>query len=200
MTYSFERAELITGARLARQFPPDEGREVAFAGRSNAGKSSVLNALARRRGLARTSKQPGRTRELNFFALPDGTRLVDLPGYGFARVPAEMQRQWETTLERYLGGRRSLVGMVLVMDVRHPFRDLDLTLVDWARGAGVPLRAVLTKADKLSRGRREQVLRAARERCGALGGEITAQLFSAPGRLGVAALGDWIAHRLADDG
>lgn len=197
MSYAFERAEFITGARTPRQFPPDEGREVAFAGRSNAGKSSVLNALTRRRGLARTSKQPGRTQELNFFAVAEGVRLVDLPGYGFARVPATVQRQWEQTLERYLSARRSLMGLVLVMDIRHPFKDLDLNLVEWALQAGLGLHLLLTKADKLGRGGQAQALRAAEARCRELGEGVTVQLFSAPANQGVEDLrgrvSDWLA-------
>ena len=132
--------------------PADEGREVAFAGRSNAGKSSALNAIVGRRGLARTSKTPGRTQLLNFFSLGEDQRLVDLPGYGYAQVPEAMRRRWGELVQGYLSGRTSLAGLFLVMDVRHPLKDTDRQLLQWCRSANMPCHAVLTKSDKLRRG------------------------------------------------
>lgn len=198
MSLAFEQAEFIAGARVPSRFPPDLGREVAFAGRSNAGKSSVLNALTGRQALARTSKQPGRTREVNFFRLTEDRRLVDLPGYGFARVPAAIQRQWELTLRRYLAERASLAGLVVVMDIRHAFRDLDLHLLEWAEAARLPVHLLLTKADKLGRGRQNEALRAARGRCGEMASGVSVQLFSAPKKLGVDALRERVAQWLGE--
>jgi len=199
MPFAFEKAEFIAGARAPAQFPPDLGREVAFAGRSNAGKSSVLNALTRRQALARTSKQPGRTRELNFFSITEDTRLVDLPGYGFARVPAAIQRQWELTLRHYLAERVSLAGLVVVMDIRHAFRDLDLHLLEWAEAARLPVHLLLTKADKLGRGQQNEALRAARGRCGEMVAGVSVQLFSAPKKQGVEILREQINQWLGEE-
>ena len=154
----YGRAQFLTSVASIRDLPPDRGREVAFAGRSNAGKSSAINALTGRRNLARTSRTPGRTRLVNFFELDEMHRLVDLPGYGYARVPRSMAREWGTLVGKYLESRRSLAGVVVLMDIRRPLTDLDATLLDWCRAADLPLVAVLTKADKLARGRRAVAL------------------------------------------
>ena len=135
-----------------QQAPPDAGYEVAFAGRSNAGKSSALNALTRRKSLARTSKTPGRTQHLVFFELDGERRLVDLPGYGYAKVPEKVRRHWGLAMETYLSGRESLRGLVLMMDVRHPLTDFDKQMLQWCQHAGMPVHILLTKADKLKRG------------------------------------------------
>ena len=135
-----------------RQAPPDAGFEVAFAGRSNAGKSSALNRITGRKSLARTSKTPGRTQHLVFFAVDGNRRLVDLPGYGFARVPEKVRRHWGEAMERYLTGRRSLRGLILLMDVRHPLTDFDTQMLTWCQHARMPVHVLLTKADKLRRG------------------------------------------------
>ncbi len=186
----WRQAELLCVAGSLRQLPPDRGREIAFAGRSNAGKSSAINALTGRRALARTSRTPGRTRALIFFALGDAERrLVDLPGYGFARVPAEVQRAWAGLVEGYLAARRSLAGVVLVMDARHPFKALDEQLLEWCARARVPVQVLLTKADKLARRERRATLEAARERLAAAPwGRVGVALFSATRREGLAAL------------
>lgn len=131
---------------------PDQGCEVAFAGRSNAGKSSAINTLANVGGLARVSKTPGRTRMINFFSIDDGRRLVDLPGYGYAKVPGEIHRRWEAALEQYLRYRQSLRGVFLLMDVRHPFTEMDEVMIEWCAHRGIALHVALTKSDKLSRG------------------------------------------------
>lgn len=148
----FAAIAFLKGAAEPVHFPPDQGAEVAFAGRSNAGKSSALNAITGRRALARVSRTPGRTQLVNFFALDGDRRLVDLPGYGFARVSKGVQEKWVHTLDRYLGGRRCLRGLVLLMDIRHPLTPLDRILLDRAAEAGTRVRVLLTKADKLSRG------------------------------------------------
>ena len=188
-TQSFRNATFLSGAVDARGMPPDEGAEVAFAGRSNAGKSSAINALTGSRSLARTSKAPGRTREINFFALSDGRRLVDLPGYGFARVPEAMKVAWGTLVSSYLAERRSLRGVVQLMDVRHPFTDLDRQLLEWCRAAGLPVHVVLTKADKLGRGQAAAALAKARREVAELPA-VSVQLFSATRRDGVDALAE----------
>ena len=154
----------MKGAYHLDQLPEDSGREVVIAGRSNVGKSSVLNTLAGVRALARTSKTPGRTQEINFFELGEGRRIVDLPGYGYARVSDARRRHWGQTLEQYLAMRESLVGMILLMDVRHPLRDFDLMMLDWCRQAQMPVYVMLTKADKLSRGKAMGVLQSVRSR------------------------------------
>ena len=154
----YRQARFLTSVASIRGLPPDLGREVAFAGRSNAGKSSAINALTGRRDLARTSRTPGRTRLVNFFELDDGCRLVDLPGYGYAKVPRAMSREWGALVRKYLESRRSLAGVVVLMDIRHPLTELDTTLLDWCRAADLPVLAVLTKADKLARGRRAAAL------------------------------------------
>ena len=173
------RLRFLTGAAGLEGMPPDRGREVAFAGRSNAGKSSALNAIAGLRGLARTSKTPGRTQQVNFFALDGDRRLVDLPGYGYARVALEVKRRWQALMEAYLARRRSLAGLVLLMDLRHPCKEADCLLLDWCRQARMPVQVLLTKADKLGRGAAAAALQKARQtvlrHCPGAGG----QLFSA---------------------
>jgi len=171
----YRRASFLTSAHNLRQLPPDEGLEVAFAGRSNAGKSSAINLLTGQRQLARTSKQPGRTQQIMFFRLDEERRLVDLPGYGFARVPLKVKRHWEQTLPRFLTGRECLQGVILVMDVRHPLGGADRQFIEWCGRAGLPLHILLTKADKLGHG---AALRQLREVAGQLDERVGIQLFS----------------------
>lgn len=149
---AFAHVRFLLSAPDPRQAPPDAGFEVAFAGRSNAGKSSALNRITGRKSLARTSKTPGRTQHLVFFAVDGNRRLVDLPGYGFARVPEKVRRHWGEAMERYLTGRRSLRGLILLMDVRHPLTDFDTQMLTWCQHARMPVHVLLTKADKLRRG------------------------------------------------
>jgi len=150
MGISFRRAGFLTSAFELEQLPPDTGAEIAFAGRSNAGKSSAINCLAGQKNLCKTSKTPGRTQLINFFELAPGCRLVDLPGYGFARVPKTLRAHWDRVLSRYLLERQSLRGLVIVVDIRRGISDLDQALIDMV-GEGLPLHILLTKADKLSR-------------------------------------------------
>ncbi len=156
---SLNSARFLTSAARLAECPPDTGAEVAFAGRSNAGKSSAINALTNIGKLARTSKTPGRTRLINFFSLnrPD-TRLVDLPGYGYAKVTRAMQAEWQQHLDEYLRRRRSLRGMILLMDIRHPLTEFDQMMVDWCQHQGLSLMILLTKADKLKFGPAKQTL------------------------------------------
>lgn len=180
----YRRIRFLLSAPRPDQAPPDEGTEVAFAGRSNAGKSSALNALTGRKSLARTSKIPGRTQHLVFFALDDQRRLVDLPGYGFARVPEKMQRQWGEAMASYLQNRRSLAGLVLLMDIRHPLTDYDRQMLSFCRHAGLPVHILLTKADKLKRGPAQNTLLAVRKQLEEYP-DISLQLFSATQRQGL---------------
>jgi GTP-binding protein len=148
---SLLQAVFHKSAEKLSQLPAQSRAEVAFAGRSNAGKSSALNALTGRRKLAHVSKTPGRTRLINFFEVNEGAFLVDLPGYGYAQVSAEMKRQWSRLLTGYLHQRDQIRGLIVVMDVRHPMTPLDLQLLDWFTATGRPVHVLLTKADKLSR-------------------------------------------------
>ncbi len=187
---AYRQACFLKGVARLSALPADVGAEVAFAGRSNAGKSSVINALTGRAALARISKSPGRTQQLNFFVLDDDQhRLVDLPGYGYAKVPIAVKRRWAALVEGYLSSRRSLMGVVLLMDARRPFTDADSQLVDWCAHSGLATHLLLNKADKLSRGAAARTLADARKRLAPLGEENVVQLFSATRRTGIDALG-----------
>jgi GTP-binding protein len=172
---AYPQVKFLMSANRVAQLPPDVGAEVAVAGRSNAGKSSAINAVTGRKGLARTSKAPGATRLVNFFELDAGRRLVDLPGYGFAAVPGEMRRHWGELLSAYFAQRRSLKGTIVVMDARHPLMDSDCSMLELARSRGLPVHLLLTKSDKLGRGAASQTLAAVRREVGA---GVSAQLFS----------------------
>lgn len=181
----FQDAHYVASAHRLRDLPPASGPEVAFAGRSNAGKSSAINALAGRTRLAFVSKQPGRTQQINFFALRGGGFIVDLPGYGYAKVPHELRAHWDETLSGYLQGRSALMGMVLVMDARHPLTPLDERMLDWFAVTGRPVHVLLTKADKLTRSQAGATLRQVRAALARRGAGHTAQLFSSLKRTGV---------------
>jgi GTP-binding protein len=174
-------ARFVMGAAELGQLPPDQGWEVAFAGRSNAGKSSAINALTNRRRLAFVSKTPGRTQQINYFALDGDRYLVDLPGYGFAKVPLALQSRWDRLLSGYLQSRASLRGLVVIMDVRHPLTPLDQQLLDWFSPTGKPVLVLLTKADKLTR---QQAAAQLRSVSNALN-ECEVVLFSSVSGLGV---------------
>lgn len=161
---AFSRVEFLTSAGPSGGLPPEDVPELAFAGRSNVGKSSAINALAGRRRLAFVSKTPGRTQTINFFDLAGRGRLVDLPGYGYARVPQEIRAQWDQLVGGYLGSRGALAGVVVLMDARRPFTTHDQHLLQWLRPAGRRLLVLLSKCDKLSRADRVKVLKAARSR------------------------------------
>lgn len=156
---AYNSARFLTSASRVAECPPDDGSEVAFAGRSNAGKSSAINAITVNSKLARTSKTPGRTRLINFFSLNrPGCRLVDLPGYGYAKVAKEMQEDWQKHLDDYLSRRESLRGLVLVMDIRHPLQDFDRMMIEWCEQSQLPLMVLATKADKLKSGQAKQAM------------------------------------------
>jgi len=180
-----QQASFMISAAKVDQCPADEGREIAFAGRSNAGKSSALNTLTHA-SLARTSKTPGRTQLLNFFRLDEERRLVDLPGYGYAKVPIPLKQHWQRHLEAYLGSRASLAGVFLMMDIRHPLTEFDQMMLDWANVTGMPLHILLTKADKLAFGAaKNALLKVQRDIQQQWGEAASIQLFSAPKRQGI---------------
>ena len=182
---AYPHVRFVTSANKLAQLPPDTGAEVAVAGRSNAGKSSAINAITQRKGLARTSKSPGATRLINFFELEPQRRLVDLPGYGFAKVSGDMRAHWGELLQGYFAKRESLRGSVVVMDVRHPLTDHDWSMLELASTRGLPVHVLLTKADKLGRGAAANALQLVRRQL-PRNAEITAQLFSAHAGTGVA--------------
>lgn len=186
----FQNATFFISAHHLRDLPPASGIEVAFAGRSNAGKSSALNTLANHNRLAFVSKQPGRTQLINFFTLGNDRHLVDLPGYGYAKVPESMRAHWQSVLARYLSERTSLGGLVLVMDSRHPLTPLDRQMLDWFCPSGKPVHVLLTKSDKLSRGEAGLTLAKVRKELletwdKTYGSNCTVQLFSSSKKLGV---------------
>lgn len=190
----FTSASFLTSAAKPQQCPPDEGMEIAFCGRSNAGKSSTLNYLTRSRGLARTSKTPGRTQLINFFELAGGVRLVDLPGFGYAKVPQKLKDAWHRNIDLYLRDRNSLLGLVAVMDIRHPLKDFDQMMIDWALEEGLNLHVVLTKCDKLKTGARKSATMKVQA---ALPETVTVQALSSTHDIGrdvlTRVLAEWIA-------
>jgi len=184
ISLDYTQATFLVSASRLDQCPADTGAEIAFAGRSNAGKSSAINTLTQNRKLARTSKTPGRTQLINFFSLNDDQRLVDLPGYGYAKVPEKVRRDWQHHIDDYLRYRESLAGVVLVMDIRHPFKPFDAQMVEWASKSDMPLHILLTKADKLKRGPAKRALLQVKTYLKQQGGVLSAQLFSATQEMG----------------
>lgn len=182
---NYQRATFLTSAPDIKALPADEGIEVAFAGRSNAGKSSALNTLTRQNSLARTSKTPGRTQLINTFSLDTERRLIDLPGYGFAKVPLAVKEKWQKSLAEYLMKRSSLKGLVVLMDIRHPLKDLDQDLIHWAVQSELEVLILLTKSDKLAVGARKKVLSEVREAAMAFMGNVTVHTFSSLNKQGL---------------
>jgi GTP-binding protein len=183
----FQQATFLTTVAHLRDLPQDAVREVAFAGRSNAGKSSAINTLAGRVRLAYVSKTPGRTQHLNYFTLAEGRYFVDLPGYGYAKAPVEIRAQWEGLIGPYLSKREQLAGLVVIMDIRRPLTDLDLRLIDWFRPTGRPIHILLSKADKVSRQDQTKILRSVKAELATWGGAelYSVQLFSSLKKTGV---------------
>ncbi|MBP5998121.1 MAG: YihA family ribosome biogenesis GTP-binding protein [Azonexus sp.] len=183
----FQQAVFLTTVAHLRDLPQDSVREVAFAGRSNAGKSSAINTLAGRVRLAYVSKTPGRTQHLNYFTLSDGKYFVDLPGYGYAKAPEAIRSQWEGLIGPYLSKREQLAGLVVIMDIRRPLTDLDLRLIDWFRPTGRPIHVLLSKADKLSRQEQTRALRSVKAELATWGDAelYSVQLFSSLKKTGV---------------
>lgn len=191
----YNQATFVTSAANLAACPPESLAEVAFAGRSNAGKSSAINAITNQTRLARISKTPGRTQLINFFGLAEGRFLVDLPGYGFAKVPLSVKNKWQEELEKYLRRRQVLCGLILLSDIRHPLKDFDRMMIDWAVQSGLPLHLLLTKSDKLKRGAAQNTLLAVQKELKPFS-NVTVQLFSSLKNDGVtevrAKLDEWL--------
>lgn len=192
----YPQASFLTSAHQPKQFFADDGTEVAFAGRSNAGKSSAINAIVNQRNFARTSKSPGRTQLVNFFQLRDHQRIVDLPGYGYARVPKSVQDHWRKLMGAYFEQRQSLTGLIVVVDIRRSLGDFDWQMIDWADQIGCAAHILLTKSDKLKRGASISTLNQVRKE---VGESVTAQLFSATKRVGVDEARDALDRMIAID-
>lgn len=179
----FRRAKFLISApdiaHLDQYLPGDVGVEIAFAGRSNAGKSSAINALTEQKSLARTSKTPGRTQLINVFELDSQRRLVDLPGYGFAQVPLAMKNKWQQALGEYLQKRACLSGVVVLMDIRHPLKDLDMQMIQWAVASEIPVLALLTKSDKLAQSAKMKTVNEVRKALADFGDWVLVEPFSA---------------------
>ncbi len=190
----YPHVKFMLGAWQPGQFPEDVGTEVALVGRSNSGKSSALNTLMGRRGLARISKTPGLTQQINFFEIEPSRRLVDLPGYGFAKVPARIQEHWRELMTRYFAARQSLAGIGVIMDARRPLKDLDWQMLEWAKARDIPAHLIITKADKLNR---DEGLRTLKQVQAEAGGIVTAQLFSSITKAGVDEARAWLNAMLS---
>lgn len=175
----YQKAEFLLSVAQLKQLPQDIGMEVAIVGRSNAGKSSVLNQLTQNKSLARVSKTPGRTQHINLFALDNKRRIADLPGYGFAKVPVKMKIDWEKTMNDYLTSRECLRGLILVMDIRHPLKETDQQLLAWCSACDLPVHILLNKCDKLSRGAAHNTLLSVKDEFDVFENPVSAQLFSA---------------------
>ncbi|MEE8119084.1 MAG: ribosome biogenesis GTP-binding protein YihA/YsxC [Gammaproteobacteria bacterium] len=191
----FRQTRFMLSAANATQFPPDQGREVAFAGRSNAGKSTALNAIAGQKALARISKSPGRTQLINFFSVDDVHRLVDLPGYGFAKVPDRVRQSWRQLLEGYVENRESLAGIVLLMDSRHPLKLFDFQMLDWTHELGLPMHILLSKIDKLKKQELRKTLQKVET---ALPDQCSVQAFSAKSGEGIGKARGLLTRWLSD--
>jgi GTP-binding protein len=183
----YQQAQFLTSANHIKQLPSDEGYEVAFAGRSNSGKSSAINVLTNQKNLARTSKTPGRTQLINLFELDAERRLVDLPGYGFAKVPLSVKLHWQKVLERYLNERHCLKGLILLMDIRHPMTEFDVQMLQWCQYVGLSVHILLTKSDKLGTNKAKNSLQQVRSKLKNTN-NVSIQLFSALKRTGIAEL------------
>jgi GTP-binding protein len=196
---NFHKAFYTLSAPSLRQCPPEQGAEVAFAGRSNAGKSSAINALTNNSKLARTSKTPGRTQLINFFELTEEQRLVDLPGYGYAKVPLAMKNEWQKNLSEYIQKRKCLRGLILMMDIRHPMQDYDTMMLNWAIEMEMPVHILLTKADKLKKGPASSTLQKVRKHLkdAEVDDLVSAQMFSSLKKTGVKELEDVLNQLLA---
>lgn len=200
---NYHKTHFLTSAANIHQLPEDSGIEIAFAGRSNAGKSTALNTLTNQKNLARTSKTPGRTQLINLFEIEPGCKLVDLPGYGYAAVPEQMKLQWQKSLGEYLQKRNCLQGVVILMDIRHPLKDLDQQMIEWAVSSQLPVLLLLTKADKLSQSARSKTVKMVREAILPFQGDIQVEAFSSLNKSGVnnlaAKLDIWFSPNFTDN-
>ena len=194
----FANSRFLISAHKISQLPEDNGQEIAFAGRSNAGKSTTINALTNHRGLAKVSKTPGRTQLLNCFEFAPGQRLVDLPGYGYAKVPEKVRKHWQQEINRYLMERQSLIGIVLIMDIRHPLKEFDLQMAEWAHKSDMNLHILLNKADKLKHNQIQSTLSQVHKALSPLAPDASVQTFSALRKTGASELSQvlltWFKH------
>jgi len=191
----YDGAEFLTSAQTLAQCPPDSGIEIAFAGRSNSGKSSAINTITRNGKLAKTSKTPGRTRLINFFSLGEPVyRLVDLPGYGYAKVSRSLVNSWQKNLQDYLEHRQSLRALIIVMDLRHPLTDFDCNMLSWCESRSLPTLALLTKADKLKRGQGKNILAGVTKDVNQWAHHINVQLFSSLNKTGIDEVKEYMNH------
>jgi len=188
MSNLFKHCEFLVSAYKTSQLPPDEGMEIAFAGRSNAGKSTTINALTNHKGLAKVSKTPGRTQLFNCFEFMPNKRLVDLPGYGYAKVPVKMKKHWEKEIDQYLMKRESLIGVVIIMDIRHPMKSFDEQMLHWAHQSGLHSHVLLNKADKLNNNETKKTLMQVTAAISKISTSTTCQVFSALRKTGAAEL------------
>ena len=187
----FRIATYVLNAHELKQLPSDQGIEVAIAGRSNAGKSSAINALTDQKSLARTSKTPGRTQQIVIFKLDENRRIADLPGYGYAKVPLKLKEHWRNVMARYFKTRKCLRGVVLVMDIRHPMREYDQQMLGWCESVGIPCHILLTKADKLKRGPAQSTLLKVRRDLPKI---ASVQVFSSASKEGLEELVNKLSH------
>ncbi|MCB1583524.1 MAG: ribosome biogenesis GTP-binding protein YihA/YsxC [Marinicella sp.] len=188
MSNLFNHCEFLVSAYKTSQLPPDEGMEIAFAGRSNSGKSTTINALTNHKGLAKVSKTPGRTQLFNCFEFKPNMRLVDLPGYGYAKVPVKMKKHWDTEIDSYLMNRESLIGVVIIMDIRHPMKVFDEQMLNWAHQSGLHAHVLLNKADKLNNNETKKTLMKVTREIAKISDTATCQVFSALRKTGTAEL------------
>ena len=203
MSTQLSKASFLRSASAEKDFPVDIGAEIAFCGRSNAGKSSAINALCRQNNLARTSKTPGRTQLINFFKLDGDTCLVDLPGYGYAKAPANVQQKWQRLMEVYLTQRQALCGLVLLMDIRHPLTEIDWTMIQWSNYYQLPMYILLTKADKVNRNHTVKTMTQVSAQLEQEGFDCGIQTFSATKQIGLSQaqnkIIDWLNVALTED-
>ncbi len=192
MSNLFKHCQFLISAYKTSQLPPDEGMEIAFAGRSNAGKSTAINALTNHKGLAKVSKTPGRTQLFNCFEFKPNMRLVDLPGYGYAKVPAKMKKHWDKEIDSYLMNRESLIGVVIIMDIRHPMKTFDEQMLYWAHQSGLKAHVLLNKADKLNNNETKKTLMKVSREIAKISDTATCQVFSALRKMGTAELSNTI--------
>jgi len=181
----YHQAKFINSSPHLKNTPADEGKEIAFAGRSNAGKSSAINTLTRQNSLARISKTPGRTQMLNFFEIDNHKRFVDLPGYGYAKVPLDVKQDWHKLMETYLTSRKSLCAIILVMDIRHPLTEFDWQMVEWCQHSDLPMHILLTKSDKLTYGAAKNTLLQVQRDLQNITIPLSLQMFSSLKKIGV---------------
>jgi GTP-binding protein len=192
MSNLFNHCEFLISAYKTSQLPPDDGMEIAFAGRSNSGKSTTINALTNHKGLAKVSKTPGRTQLFNCFEFKPNMRLVDLPGYGYAKVPAKMKKHWEKEIDSYLMNRESLIGVVIIMDIRHPMKVFDEQMLNWAHQSGLHAHVLLNKADKLNNNDTKKALMKVSREIANISDSATCQVFSALRKTGTKELSNII--------